>query len=346
MSRTSSTRRALRPAVAFGFVLALLLAACGSSDNLDGKVVSDGAPCHPTAVERKSPAPTITPVKKEPKELSTKDLTKGTGCPITKKPYVTLDLVGATAVSGKQFADTFKPKRPITAKLGQGTFVTGLENGLDGMQVGGRRQITVPADQAYGKDGDTKTGIGPDQGLIFIVDLVAVSDEPLYCAEPQLTPTDASPDKPETIAVPDKPIEGDVKVTVLKPGDGPKVEDTSYVEVKYVGVACSTGKEFDASYDRGDTFIAAMPGTNDDQHMVIQGWSKGLIGQQQGARVQLDIPADLAYGDQGSGADIGPNEALSFVVDIVKVYDKSPYPSTTTSAVPETTAAPSTTAKP
>lgn len=100
-------------------------------------------------------------------------------------------------------------------------------------------------------------------------------------------------------------------VTVLEPGTGPEAADGDTVVVDYVGVLSEDGTEFDNSYDRGAPFPVTLGAGG-----VIQGWEQGLQGAQAGSRIQLDIPGDLAYGEQGSGDVIGPNAALTFVIDV------------------------------
>ncbi len=98
----------------------------------------------------------------------------------------------------------------------------------------------------------------------------------------------------------------------LTPGTGVDVVPSSSVTVDYIGVACSTGKIFDSSYASGQpaTFHLSE---------VIKGWSQGLVGMKAGGSRLLGIPSDLAYGQSGQGADIGPDEALWFVVDVKSV---------------------------
>ena len=98
----------------------------------------------------------------------------------------------------------------------------------------------------------------------------------------------------------------------LKPGTGAEVKATSSVTVDYIGVACSTGKIFDSSYSRGQPATFPLNG-------VIKGWSEGLVGMKVGGQRLLGIPSGLAYGASGQGAEIGPNEALWFVVDMKSV---------------------------
>ena len=98
----------------------------------------------------------------------------------------------------------------------------------------------------------------------------------------------------------------------LTPGTGAEVAATSSVTVDYIGVSCSTGKIFDSSYSRGEPATFPLDG-------VIKGWSQGLLGMKAGGTRLLGIPSDLAYGAAGQGADIGPNEALWFVVQMKSV---------------------------
>ncbi|WP_237224939.1 FKBP-type peptidyl-prolyl cis-trans isomerase [Rothia nasisuis] len=97
-------------------------------------------------------------------------------------------------------------------------------------------------------------------------------------------------------------------------GAGESVEAGDTVSAHYVGVAFSTGEEFDSSWGRGEP-LRFQVGVG----MVIRGWDEGLLGMKVGGRRRLEIPSELAYGSRGAGAAIGPNESLIFVVDLVDV---------------------------
>ncbi|MCC2592779.1 FKBP-type peptidyl-prolyl cis-trans isomerase [Tessaracoccus sp. OS52] len=99
----------------------------------------------------------------------------------------------------------------------------------------------------------------------------------------------------------------------LTVGDGAEVTPGDLADVHYVGVAYSTGKEFDSSWGRGP--LQFRPGTG----QVIRGWDEGLIGMKVGGRRKLTIPPHLAYGDRGAGGVIAPGETLIFVCDLVAV---------------------------
>jgi peptidylprolyl isomerase len=95
-------------------------------------------------------------------------------------------------------------------------------------------------------------------------------------------------------------------------GTGSEVKPGNTVSAHYVGVAWSTGEEFDASWNRGQPldFTAGIG-------QVIQGWDQGILGMKVGGRRRLEIPSELAYGHRGAPGAIGPDEALIFVVDLV-----------------------------
>jgi peptidylprolyl isomerase len=118
--------------------------------------------------------------------------------------------------------------------------------------------------------------------------------------------------KPE-ITVPDAPATELVTDDIVT-GDGAEAKAGDTVEVEYVGVAQSTGQEFDSSWERDEPFSFPLGGGQ-----VIPGWDEGIVGMKEGGRRLLVIPPDLAYGTQSPSPDIGPNETLIFVVDLKKV---------------------------
>ena len=119
--------------------------------------------------------------------------------------------------------------------------------------------------------------------------------------------------KPE-IDFPAHDVPTELVIEDLIEGTGTEVVRGSTVSTHYVGVAFSTGEEFDSSWGRGAPldFKAGIG-------QVIQGWDQGLLGMKVGGRRRLEIPSELAYGSRGAGGAIGPNEALIFVVDLVAV---------------------------
>jgi peptidylprolyl isomerase len=120
-----------------------------------------------------------------------------------------------------------------------------------------------------------------------------------------------SSDKPE-IDFPGGEPPAELEITDIWEGDGAVAQAGDTVRVHYVGVAYSTGEEFDASWNRGDPLEFRL-----GAGQVIAGWDQGVQGMRVGGRRQLVIPPDLAYGDRGAGRAIAPGETLIFVCDLV-----------------------------
>jgi peptidylprolyl isomerase len=97
-------------------------------------------------------------------------------------------------------------------------------------------------------------------------------------------------------------------------GEGNEAKAGANVEVHYVGVAWSTQREFDASWNRGDTFEFRL-----GAGQVISGWDQGVAGMKVGGRRILTIPPQMGYGSQGAGGVIKGGETLIFVVDLLNV---------------------------
>jgi peptidylprolyl isomerase len=97
-------------------------------------------------------------------------------------------------------------------------------------------------------------------------------------------------------------------------GDGDEARAGTSATVHYVGVAHSTGEQFDASWDRDEAFTFAV-----GAGQVIAGWDNGVAGMRVGGRRRLVIPPHLGYGERGAPGAIAPGETLLFVVDLLAV---------------------------
>jgi peptidylprolyl isomerase len=163
---------------------AALLAGCGSSGSsstitvgnesananklIEHTVVVTTPTSGPLAKE-----PTITPPKeKAPSTLQTKDLVTGTGAEAKTGASITVNYVGALYSNGKVFDASWKRNEPFSFTLGKGQVIQGWDKGIVGMKVGGRRELIIPAELAYGKAGSPPK-IPPNSPLIFIVDLLS-----------------------------------------------------------------------------------------------------------------------------------------------------------------------------
>ncbi|MET9514064.1 FKBP-type peptidyl-prolyl cis-trans isomerase [Streptomyces sp. NPDC002994] len=106
----------------------------------------------------------------------------------------------------------------------------------------------------------------------------------------------------------------DLQIRDIWEGDGAVAKAGDNVKVHYVGVAFSTGEEFDSSWNRGTPLQFPLGAGR-----VIAGWDQGVQGMKVGGRRELIIPPQLAYGDNGAGGVIKPGETLIFVCDLVAV---------------------------
>jgi peptidylprolyl isomerase len=119
--------------------------------------------------------------------------------------------------------------------------------------------------------------------------------------------------KPE-VTVPDTAPPTELVATDDVVGEGDEATPGSTVTVHYVGMAWSTGQQFDASWDRMEPFTFGL-----GAGQVISGWDEGVAGMKVGGRRTLHIPPDLGYGARGAGGVIKPGETLIFVVDLLGV---------------------------
>jgi peptidylprolyl isomerase len=111
------------------------------------------------------------PTGKPPKKLVIKDIVKGKGKAAKKGDNVSVQYEGIAFSTGEEFdASWNRGAEPFTFKIGEGNVIKGWDQGIPGMKVGGRRELTIPAKLAYGANGQPPT-IGPNETLVFVVDM-------------------------------------------------------------------------------------------------------------------------------------------------------------------------------
>ena len=168
--------------------LILVLAACGEDDASSGGAAATPEPTPtltPTATpetggtsagaeQDTSVKPTIAkPSGEPPSRLVKKDLVRGEGRAAKSGDQVTVQYVGVSYSTGEQFDASWDSGQPFPFELGAGAVIPGWDEGVPGMRVGGRRELTIPPDQAYGPQG-SPPAIGPNETLIFVVDVVDI----------------------------------------------------------------------------------------------------------------------------------------------------------------------------
>jgi peptidylprolyl isomerase len=135
----------------------------GSADVAEEEPVSSG----------KKPKVTV-PDGAPPKELKIEDLKEGSGPAAKAGDDLTMDYVGVSYSTGEEFDSSFSAGQPFDFTLGQGAVIAGWDEGIEGMKVGGRRELIIPPDMAYGAQGSPPS-IKPNETLVFVVDLLAIN---------------------------------------------------------------------------------------------------------------------------------------------------------------------------
>jgi peptidylprolyl isomerase len=149
---------------ALAVVVGIILIGRGGDD-------SDGGS---TTVEAGSKPEVEVPSGPPPKELVVEDLEEGEGDEAQSGDQLSVQYVGVDYESGEEFDSSYDSGAPFDFQLGSGSVIPGWDQGLEGMKVGGRRQLIVPPDLAYGEQGQPPA-IGPNATLVFVVDLVSVN---------------------------------------------------------------------------------------------------------------------------------------------------------------------------
>jgi peptidylprolyl isomerase len=172
--------------IALCAALAIAVAGCGGSDSSTDSSSSTEASASTessdTTTEKSSESkttkektkPTVTvPKGISPNNFATKELEEGTGATAKSGDEVTVQYVGVGYDSEEEF-DSSWGKEPFTFPLGAGEVIKGWDQGVEGMKVGGRRELLIPGNLAYGPEGRPPS-IGPNETLIFVIDLLAVN---------------------------------------------------------------------------------------------------------------------------------------------------------------------------
>ena len=173
------TKRTLH--IGCALLAGVALAACGSSKAPGVQLAPSGGatqaavPTTPKIPPAISTKPVVTPPKNcGVKGLVKNDLITGTGATAQPGQTVTVNYVGILCKGGKQFDSSWQRNQPFTTPLTTGSVIPGWVEGIPGMKVGGRRELIIPSNLAYGKSGSGST-IPPNATLVFVVDLISVA---------------------------------------------------------------------------------------------------------------------------------------------------------------------------
>ena len=139
-----------------------------------GKPAKESAEAAPaTSAEPREKPKVEVPAGPPPKKIEVKDLIEGDGAPAEPGQQLSVNYVGVSYSNGKEFDSSFEAGQPYPFVLGGGDVIPGWDQGLAGMKVGGRRQLTIPPELAYGTMGQPPA-IKPNETLVFVIDLLGV----------------------------------------------------------------------------------------------------------------------------------------------------------------------------
>ncbi|HWG25887.1 FKBP-type peptidyl-prolyl cis-trans isomerase [Actinospica sp.] len=321
-------RRYLRAKLALPAVLAvgLLSAACGSS-SAPAPAATATLPSVTGAVGQAAvitPAQGSTPSNK----LETKVLVAGSGPVLANSELAVANYTVYNWSQKKKLGDTYASAsqavaQPQGLQIGSSSTLPAFSTALTGAKVGSRIEVVAPPADAFGSQGNSQAGVGPNDVLVFVLDVVAGYPGNADITGTMSSQTDASLPKivgepgagNPTVNIPTgvKPP-ANLVANVLIQGHGPTVAKGQTLVMQYTGVDWNTGKNFDSSFTRKTAFTTAI-----GENAVIPGWDQGLVGKHVGDRVLLVVPPSLGYGPSGgqSSAGIGASDTLVFVVDIV-----------------------------
>jgi len=264
--------------------LVAVAAACGSDDPVEIAAPSGTVPSETGSDLSVKPAVAVA-TGAAPTELVVEDIVDGDGKVAAAGDFLEMHYVGVRFSDGGQFDASWDRGSTFNFVLGAGSVIQGWDQGILDMRVGGRRQLTIPAELAYG-DVAQGADIPANSPLVFVVDLLAAYEELIVDGEPD-------------------PVD-ELVVTVLEEGDGVEVADGMVVELLYVAKNQATDEVFDSSWliGRPASFILGA-----DPSQSIPAWEEALPGTTVGSRLRMVIPVGMGI-EGAEGSPVGPDDTI------------------------------------
>lgn len=253
-------------------------------------------------------------------ETARSTVEEGDGAEVEDGQNVEVNYLAINGATGDTVESTYEAGTTVRIPLANPDLLPAFLDQLPGATVGESLVLAMTAEDGFGLEGAEALGVGPQDSLVFYIDILDAST-PLTQAEgeevtdlPEGLPTvEADGVEPAVITIPegeDPPT--DLTVQPLIEGEGATVEGGQTVSVNYTGVSWDTGEQFDSNLAMETPTPFSFPL---GQGQVIPGWDEGLVGQPVGSRVLMVIPPDMAYGTDGGHELAG--QTLVFVVDIL-----------------------------
>ncbi len=278
-----------------------LVACGGSGSSSDSKselteLVDSSAATQPAGASE----PKVVLPKETPTKLVITDISPGTGDGAASGDTLAMFYVGVLSADGTRFDGNFGAE-PFIFTLGQGNVIEGWDKGLIGIKVGGRRQLDIPSDLAYGEQGAGDV-IKPNSALSFIVEASSIIPASKPEDAPKVTVVGAS-------------ARSDLKIDDLRKGSGDEVKKGAKIAVQIVSFRADTGAELTNSWTTLTPITLALI---DEQN--IPGLIKGLPGMKVGGRRKLTIPfMDVFGGAANDDLGLPANTDLVVIVDVIAI---------------------------
>ena len=295
----------------------LVLTACGGDDSDDG---GSDSPSDITVTGDFGKKPKLDiPDDFSVDETGSTVVSEGDGDKVEKGDEILVQIAAFSGSTGKEIANMFagKSAQPQTMTVeDKSSLIPGLAGGIEGKTIGSRLLISIAADDAFGKQGNPQAGIGPDETVVALVDLVPSEAAPKATGTVGDVSVDGAFGSKPSVNFKSPLVVDKTQSKVVSEGDGKQVKKGDTVKVNYLGVNGRTGKEFDSSWKKGKATPVDFPL---QEGQLIPGFIQGLAGKKVGSRVVITIPRDDAYGAAGNAAaGIKGTDSLVFVVDLVK----------------------------
>ena len=249
-------------------------------------------------------------------ETTEKVLVEGDGDEVKTGDKVLTQIVLANGFSKQVLFDSYQSQAQLIPV--DDTLAKGLLAALEGRTLGSRVMVAAPPKDAYGENGNPQLGIGNNDTVIYIVDLidkvrtVEGTEKKLPAGMPKLVKDASGVITGWNFAGAAKP-DNKLHVYPLIEGDGAAISAKSTVVTRYLGEVYGGKKPFDGNYSAAEPATFPIAG-------LVKGWQQGLDGVKSGSRVVIVVPPALGYGEAGNpGAGIKGTDTLYFVLDVLAV---------------------------
>ena len=241
-------------------------------------------------------------------------LIKGAGETVRAGQAVVMDYTMFNAATGDQIDGSryAGAAAAVPLTLDETSLLPGFFAALVCQRIGSRVAAVIPPADAWGDVGNQALGVGGKESILLVADLLEIDSLPV--------PADWTKDVPSiewagdmpTVTIPDVDAPSDLRLIVLRKGDGEVVPAGASVTVDYLGVNWGTGEVFDESYSSAPRGFSVSG--------VVEGFAAAIVGQRVGSQVLVSIPPVYGYGEAGDG-NTSPlaGQTLVFLIDIVSV---------------------------